>query len=520
MIRSVGLFPPSAPKFIRRPDLTRAVRVAIVLQAHAAQLNQTWGAITDLSRQYAVSRPFIYGLLSTFEQGIDTLFFPTKPPTAPAREASEQAILAYRFEGKCSIDAISTLMKRSGMPYSSTGYLSQFLSEVGHCLPDTLENTQNSAQLVVFASDEVFAKSIPLLITVEPISSAILRIELADQRTSAIWSAHWQALQANGFEACLLTSDAGSGLCAAHQAVLSDTPWQLDTFHGIAHRLGDYARRLEKSAYAAITAVEKREAVLATAKSAPVIDKRLALCFEAETVAEQAIDLYDNFSYLYRTLTHQLNLFDVNGALRHADHAVEQMKAALALMVSLNHAGISQVAVSIENALPDLLVYFNEAIAVVENCRQFTDNPEALKALCLAWQWDKRAIKSKVTARKKRAIEQRQFYLEWAELWIGEAEKYSTLKAKVMAELDTIVQASSMVECINSILRPYLDASKNQVTQAFLNTFMFYHNHRRYHAGKRKGKTPMEILTGQQQTEDWLTLLLQSVNENRPPLAA
>ena len=64
-----------------------------------------------------------------------------------------------------------------------------------------------------------------------------------------------------------------------------------------------------------------------------------------------------------------------------------------------------------------------------------------------------------------------------------------------------------MVECINSILRPYLNGSKNQVTQEFLNLFLFYHNHRRYHEGKRKGKNPMEWLTGKTQEEDWITLL-------------
>jgi len=70
-----------------------------------------------------------------------------------------------------------------------------------------------------------------------------------------------------------------------------------------------------------------------------------------------------------------------------------------------------------------------------------------------------------------------------------------------------------MVECINSILRPYLNNSKNQLTQEFLNIFRFYHNNRRYHAGKRKGKTPMEILTGFDPKEDWMTLLQKKLKE-------
>ena len=40
---------------------------------------------------------------------------------------------------------------------------------------------------------------------------------------------------------------------------------------------------------------------------------------------------------------------------------------------------------------------------------------------------------------------------------------------------------------------------------------MFYHNHRRYVDGKRKGKTPIEILTGIKQEKDWLELLMEKV---------
>ena len=38
---------------------------------------------------------------------------------------------------------------------------------------------------------------------------------------------------------------------------------------------------------------------------------------------------------------------------------------------------------------------------------------------------------------------------------------------------------------------------------------MFYHNHRRYKSGKRKGKAPIELLTGQPLEADWVDLLIQ-----------
>jgi hypothetical protein len=184
---------------------------------------------------------------------------------------------------------------------------------------------------------------------------------------------------------------------------------------------------------------------------------------------------------------------------------------ALDLIEGLDHNAINKDIALVRKALPNILTYFADADVAVKNCEKLTDNKDALIALYLAWQWNKSVIKSKQTDRKHHAIEQRDFYYELAMLFVGDEKRGIQLKENVYAELDQIIQASSMVECINSILRPHLNNSKNQVSQAFLNTFMFYHNHRRYHAGKRKGKTPMEILTGKAQTEDWITLLLKKI---------
>ena len=74
------------------------------------------------------------------------------------------------------------------------------------------------------------------------------------------------------------------------------------------------------------------------------------------------------------------------------------------------------------------------------------------------------------------------------------------------------------MECINSILRPYLNTSKNLATQEMLNLIMHYHNYRRYRDGVRKNKTPMEILTGKEQTKDWLAILLDIIREKKPEL--
>jgi hypothetical protein len=97
----------------------------------------------------------------------------------------------------------------------------------------------------------------------------------------------------------------------------------------------------------------------------------------------------------------------------------------------------------------------------------------------------------------------------------------------VSEKLDAIVRASSLGEMVNAFIRPYLNRCKGQITQETLNLIMFYHNHRRYNSGKRKGKAPIELLTGEPLEADWVELLIQHRQDailgdsmtSRPPFA-
>jgi hypothetical protein len=93
-------------------------------------------------------------------------------------------------------------------------------------------------------------------------------------------------------------------------------------------------------------------------------------------------------------------------------------------------------------------------------------------------------------------------------------DDFETVKTEVFAQLDKIIQSSAIVENINSIVRAFLNTSRNNINQETLNLIMFYHNHRRYKAGKRKGKTPMELLTGTKQENDWLEILLEKLEDH------
>ncbi|WP_339132516.1 MAG: hypothetical protein WGN25_09755 [Candidatus Electrothrix sp. GW3-4] len=502
-------------KFLRRPELATFDRLQIVYEAYCAKIFGLWGTVTALSKYYNVSRTFIYDTLAVFEEIVELALGPPVQPadTENKREAVEM-IASLRLEGKCGIGSIVAIMNRIGLRFSSQGTVSTYLNHIGSLVPPELRLEDNDLR-VVFLSDEIFSGGVPILITVDPISSAILKIELAEKRRAEEWKKHWICLENNGIEAIYLVTDEGSGLCAAHDELFSGVIMrQPDTFHAVAYRLGSRLEQLEKSAYKAITEEYNREGKIASARTKAVIRKRTELYEKARSEARKAVALYDNFFYLYRCIINELNPFCCDGQLRNRQQAEGNIQAALEMIETLGNEKINKAIDGIKNILPNLLNYFVVALEVREELEKLPINHNALSSLCSAWQHHKAVIKAKKADRRKRCADREQRHLEFAVGYLQ--EDFEIIKDRVYNELDTIVQSSAMVECINSVIRPYLNTSRGQVNQNTLNLIAFYHNNRRYRAGKRVKKTPMEILTGKKQEKDWTELLFDLIEEKDP----
>lgn len=506
-------------KFIRRPDLSTLDRIHIAHTALMAKQNNYWGIITSLSEQYKVSRTFIYTIANRLWETGSVIFGGKNFEQSPIdRKLPFYHMLSLRMEGRCSLGATSTIMKRFNIDLAATGSISQYLTRFGSFLPNTLTTNSDEIQMVVFLSDEIFSKRTPILVTVDPISSAILRIELSDTRKAEDWKDHWECLEKNGYYASYLVSDEGTGLCAAQKEALSNVFRQPDTYHAIAHRLGNWVSKLEDSAYAAIEAEDKIFKTLDSARTDAIIDKRIANFEKAEMVSDQKIELYELFHFLYKSIVENLQVFNNQGGLRDRKDAEENIEIGLNMIESLGETALTDVVKKIRRTLPDLLNYFDVAKSVVADLSQLPIDQEALQALCLAWQWNKATIKSKKANRSNYCKGKEQFCSEVATGYLQ--EDLDDVKELVYTKLDNIVQSSALVECINSIIRPYLNSSKNHVTQEALNLIMFYHNRRRYKDGKRKNKTPMEILTGEQQKKDWIELFFDLVAKKDPSFFA
>ena len=494
-------------KFIRRHDLTPHTRIEMV---RLAWLNQgIYGKMTQIAQEYQISRTWLYQLIWAANLQLETLFGDQKPHAQESPILFEPFILLLRLEGKCSIPSLSSILKYFQYQPNSVGYLSECFQHYGAALPSTLAMAERT--VVFYLSDELFARHQPILVTIEAQSTAILKIQLASDRSAETWKAHFDDLGEHRFHSIGMASDRGLGLMVGYHAACPDARWVCDRFHEFQD-LFDRRRQLERKAYAAIAKEDEAAHTFHNAKSEANLGKRLQHYERAHHACEHAMARYDQLDLLLRLLRDALHLCSPWGRLRTVASVRSELTLLLDLIAEIDDAVLPKLLHTLRAHLDDILVPFEQAeslhIALLDLVPQ-----QILDALVLAWHHAHLSYQSQAKQKRYHQHESQQ-WLDFAEGLLE--NQFAPLQAMVFEKLDAIVQSSSLVELVNSFLRPYLNSSKGQITQETLNLIMVYHNHRRYKSGKRQGKAPIELLTGEALKADWVELLLQHTQETSP----
>jgi hypothetical protein len=489
-------------KFTRRPDLSPHTRIEIVSLAWLYQ--GVYGKMTHIARSYQISRTFLYQLMFLANLQLEMLFSDEKRLFQKDPRHLDQLLLLLRLEGNCSLLSISSILKALEYHPNALGYLSQFFQSAGQRLPSTL--VMPSKTFVFYLSDEIFAIHAPILVTIDARSTTILNIELAADRSAETWKAHFEALDHHHFVSLGMASDRAKGLVAGYQAACDMALWVAEYFHEFQD-LFEVLHQLERKAYAAMNKEYDAARTFANAKSEANLHKRLQQYESAHDTCEQAITRYDQLDLLLHLLREALHVCSPHGKLRNPEGVRSELMSLFDMLEALDYAAITHALKPMRQHLDDLLVPFKQAEAIDAELRLVVPK-EALDFLVLAWHHDHLSYPS--GAQQKRYHQrERDFWLACAAGLLDDA--FDTLKTLVFDKLDAIIRASSLVEMVNSLIRPYLNSCKGQLTQATLNLIMFYHNHRRYKSGKRQGKAPIELLTGKPLEAPWWELLLQQV---------
>jgi hypothetical protein len=487
-------------QFIRRHDLTPHTRIDMV---RLAWLNQgIYGKMTQIAQEYHISRTWLYQLLWAANLQLETLCSDHKPCVENPVPLLDPFILLLRLEGKCSLPSISSILKYCQYQPNSVGYLSECCHNYGAALPSTL--SMAAPTVVFYLSDEIFARHQPILVTIEAQSTAILKIQLASERSAEIWQAHFDDLGHHRFHSIGMASDRGRGLVAGYHAACQDARWVCDRFHEFRD-LFDRRRQLERQAYAAIAKEDEATKTFHNAKSEAHLHKRLQHYEHAHHACEHAIARYDQLDLLLHLLHDALHLCSPYGRLRTVAGVRSELMLLFSLIEEIDDAMLPKLLQPIRSHLDDILAPFGQAEAIHAELLGLLPQ-QILDALVLAWHHEHLSYQSPPKHKRYHQHESQQ-WLNFAEGLLD--SQFALLKTLVFEKLDTVVQASSLVELVNSFIRPYLNSSKGQISQETLNLIMFYHNHHRYKSGKRQGKAPIELLTGQALEVDWIELLIQ-----------
>ena len=486
-------------KFMRRRDIDNVARAQMAAQAILGL--GVYGEITRIAHLYRVSRLFVYKLvwqwLTLYQLEVGG------PPSAEAlRKRVDQHILLLRLEGHCALEEIWQIMGQLGLPLTSVGYISQRLTAYGQSVPP---QELTGARIVFLLCDEIFTLGRPILISVEPRSLAILKIELVERRDAETWQKHWSELAQSGLiQHPTVVSDQGPGLVKGCAFMgLTHHP---DLFH-LLRPLALFGERFYRQALAAL-AWESERGRLEMGRSEAVMNKRSAAYAAARTESEEKIRQYDHFCYLWTELRKVLDLFDPQGEIPDLAWRQAEIGAVLELLRELSCEPLNQELKSFATGLESYWGYYQRAAEIYQKLIQRYPRP-VVQALALGWQLNKQATNSKDYGVRQRLGQEAEFYFAYAASLLPAAS--DLIRQEVVEAFETEVRSSSLVENVNSALRPLLQTCRGQVNQALLDLFAYVHNHRPFERGQRAGHAPIELLTGKKLEQTWLESLLETV---------
>lgn len=466
-------------------------RLSIVKQMMSSQ--RQYGEATALAQNYSISRQMVYYLEAKADLGLRELLTPTSGPMgmdgsiSVTRARLERAVTLLEWVGVSERDTVLVLGEMLDTR-RSPGYVVK-VRQAAEALA-TARNAEMQPTLSgLLAADEIFLHQQPILGVVHPASLYLSSLNLKEQRDGETWGGQFQA----GAQGAGIISDAGSGLAAG--AALAQVGCHAgDWFHPLL-LAGLVEAQHERRAYTALTEQYEREEKLRQTHTPKRWENHWQKYVRACTQAEQAISQYDQWRVLRLDLRAAAAQFDwVTGQVRlpsQVQAELHRLAAAFARLAKATQAKnlvslLSQQAEALTAALPHL----QQALTPL----QATWGEAATRMVCRLgqalhewafpfWRPDQRSVLEQAITES----------LAWASEHLG--ERLLTLQHLVAAILAQWPRTSSSIECLNSLLRPYLNGRK-QVGQGFLELFRFFHNTHRFVRGQRVGFSPLELAGG------------------------
>ena len=486
----------------------------LVLALSALQRQGEYGAVTELAEEYGVSRHTVYAVRDRAKAALEGEFIaPERPPAGSFQLTVTEAdiartVIALRVETPASIrDEVALLPFIYGMGWSY-GKIQAVLVEAGRRAAE-LSAGQDLSSIECVALDEMFSQGRPVFAGIDLDTQYLFQLEVHETRSGEAWGTSLGRLrERQGLRPKSVVKDAGTGLAKGVGEAFPGVQENDDLFHA-KQAMGKVAQRLERSAYAAMAYVDTLEERRTRHMDGPSnlrrsLGQQIAHARKQEA---KAIDRYDRFEVLRREAEGVLELADRgSGRLRRSTEVVEVLQRVASDMKAIGGKHVRGVARYIHNRAKGLGRYLDDLARRLDNSTDEAGGRAVVEATVRAYQaslvhsrggpkWDRRDREQELRLAARALVEVTDRDPE--ALW-----KAVSMVFPVLAQRH---RASSAIENLNSVLRPYLVVQKS-TSQSFLDLFRFYWNTRIRQWGPHKGTSAHEMLTGER-VDDWLTLL-------------
>jgi len=476
----------------QRDDITIEERLRVVTRMMSEPAR--YGLASQLAREHGLSRQSLYTMLQRGRDALTDSLLPRsagRPPLSLPlvldKNRLDRSIATFTTAGHATLEGVQVCLEEAFDLRRSSGYISGVLDQAG------VGAHANLGQLcppkpIRADLDEIFSGSTPHPTLIDHDSTLILALQKADSRDSTTWGVILLDQAAKGVAISEAASDSALGIIGGIRESGVVAVRLGDLFH-VVRDLMIVAGQLEKNAYAAIGREERARLVEAEAQAGhprrgPKRQSPLKLA-EAVAASQTAIGRFDDYAWLIQVMRETLEPVDARtGRLHSANWSRQELGAVVSLLREWADDRVTKAAGRLERAIPELVVY-QELLAtqVAPWVAQLGEETVAL----IAWAWRHRQGLGLTTPAAVEAA--------------FPVEQRAAVKA-IWAILEGVHRGSSLVECINSLLRPHLLVHRG-ADQGLLDLLACYLNHRVFSRGKRQGKSPLQ-LAGLTDADDWL----------------
>ena len=547
--------------FPRTRKLTRKERMTIGLSVHFCPPGKTKAQLVKaLARRYSITKNHCYKLGHEMEEALkDPVSFlihelgDSSPSSVVSvmvldEDADDRIILCLATECKCSKEVISRFFEEVFNRSVSPEKIKRVLQKYGEQAQGVNNKLDEKAfpKIKAIAMDEIFQGDQPVLTVVDLDTTYALLISAEKDRTAETWEAKAKLLTALGLDPEIIISDACGSILVTIPKVFEGARAQLDVFHALKDVSNVIFRIIQK-----VEALINEEGELEDRIKNKVTQTRTKAKLQALRVRVRAgVEKADKVESAYKFFIELLGFsgYDVKETMELLTFFVEELleiarddncaickdrekckkcqvctrsescsKAhagkidGRACMNCPNNRGCQACEKCVRCERPEACSFRNGNGKLVAELTRFLKNlPVTLRFLEVFMEkldaLDRDVPEAFVGIHRE--VYSLWRYKKWSDPFVEELvrleEEYGRLMVlraykNVEGLIKNSKRASSLVECLNSRIRPVMN-SKRKIPAYFMALMKLNFNTRKYHRSRKEervGHSPIELVIGE-----------------------